>query len=72
MAQLAADVLALLDHLDVPEAIFAGCSIGGYVLLELWRHAPERINGLAFVCSKPSPMPRPILPAAPQLVRISG
>jgi pimeloyl-ACP methyl ester carboxylesterase len=53
MAQLAADVLALLDHLEVPTALFAGCSIGGYVLLEFWRQAPERMRGLAFVCSKP-------------------
>jgi pimeloyl-ACP methyl ester carboxylesterase len=55
VAQLAADVLALLDHLQVREAVFAGCSIGGYVLLELWRNAPERMRGLAFVCSKPQP-----------------
>jgi pimeloyl-ACP methyl ester carboxylesterase len=55
MAQLAADVLALLDHLQVPTAVFAGCSIGGYVLLELWRQAPERVRGLAFICSKPQP-----------------
>jgi pimeloyl-ACP methyl ester carboxylesterase len=55
MAQLAADVLALIDHLNVKEAVFAGCSIGGYVLLELWRRAPERMRGLAFVCSKPQP-----------------
>jgi pimeloyl-ACP methyl ester carboxylesterase len=55
MARLAADVLALLDQLEVPEAVFAGCSIGGYVLLELWRQAPERVRGLAFICSKPQP-----------------
>ena len=55
MAQLASDILALLDHLKVPAALFAGCSIGGYVLLELWRRAPERMNGLAFFCSKPQP-----------------
>jgi pimeloyl-ACP methyl ester carboxylesterase len=55
MAQLAADVLALIDHLNVKEAVFAGCSIGGYVLLELWRRAPERMRGLAFACSKPQP-----------------
>ena len=55
MAQLAADVLALLDHLQLDQAFFAGCSIGGYVLLELWRRAPERVRGLAFVCSKPQP-----------------
>ena len=55
MAQLASDVLALLDHLQVPAAVFAGCSIGGYVLLELWRRARERMSGLVFVCSKPQP-----------------
>lgn len=55
MGQLAADVLNLLDYLHVPEAVFAGCSIGGYVLLELWRRASGRVNGLAFICSKPQP-----------------
>ncbi len=55
MAQLAADVLALMDQLTLTEAVFAGCSIGGYVLLELWRQAPGRMRGLAFVCSKPQP-----------------
>jgi pimeloyl-ACP methyl ester carboxylesterase len=55
MRRLAADALALLDHLSIKEAVFAGCSIGGYVVLELWRQAPERMRGLAFVCSKPQP-----------------
>ncbi len=53
MARLAADVRALLDQLKVNAAVFAGCSIGGYVLLELWRQDAQRIEGLAFVCSKP-------------------
>ena len=44
-----------MDKLSLRRAVFAGCSIGGYVLLELWRKAPERITGLAFVCSKPQP-----------------
>jgi 3-oxoadipate enol-lactonase len=61
MAHLAVDVLALLDHLGMPDAIFAGCSIGGYVLLELWRQAPQRMRGLAFVCSKPQPDAEPAL-----------
>jgi pimeloyl-ACP methyl ester carboxylesterase len=55
MAQLAEDILALLDHLKVPNAVFGGCSIGGYVLLELWRRAPQRMRGMMFVCSKPQP-----------------
>ncbi len=61
MAQLASDVLALMDHLELPDAAFAGCSIGGYVLLELWRQAPKRIRGLAFVCSKPQADGEPAL-----------
>src|SRR5581483_3023069 len=55
ITQLASDILALLDHLHLPNAVFAGCSIGGYVLLELWRRIPDRMRGLAFVCSKPQP-----------------
>ena len=35
MGQLAADVLALMDHLALSEAVFVGCSIGGYVMLEV-------------------------------------
>lgn len=55
MTQLAEDAQALLDHLGMADAVFVGCSIGGYVLLELWRQAPQRVRGLAFVCSKPQP-----------------
>lgn len=55
MERLGADVLALLGHLGISEAFFAGCSIGGYVLMELVRCGPERIMGLAFVCSKAQP-----------------
>ena len=55
MECLATDVFALLDRLQIEEALFVGCSIGGYVLLELWRQAPERVRGLAFICSKAQP-----------------
>ena len=55
MERLASDVLALLDRLQLAGAVFAGCSIGGYVLLELWRKAQRRMRGLAFICSKPQP-----------------
>jgi pimeloyl-ACP methyl ester carboxylesterase len=53
MSQLARDTFALLDHLSIPDAVFAGCSIGGSVLMELWRRAPGRVRGLAIVCCKP-------------------
>lgn len=53
MEQLGRDVLALLDVCGVKKAIFVGSSIGGYMLLELWRQAPARMQGMAFICSKP-------------------
>ncbi len=55
MAQLASDIIDLLDLLALHDAVFVGCSIGGYVMLELWRRNPKRMRGLAFVCSKPQP-----------------
>lgn len=59
MAQLADDTLILLDRLGLHEAVFVGCSIGGYVMLEIWRRAPRRMRGLAFICSKPQPDAEP-------------
>ena len=61
MHQLARDVLALLDRLSLVDAVFVGCSIGGYIMLELWRHAPQRMQGLAFICSKPQADAEPAL-----------
>ncbi len=55
MSDYAADIVTLLDHLELDRAIFTGCSIGGYILLELWRQIPQRIQALAFICSKPQP-----------------
>src|SRR6201986_355231 len=46
-------VLPLLDELSVRSAIFCGCSIGGYLLYELWRQAPERMRALAICSAKP-------------------
>ncbi|HZD48859.1 MAG TPA: alpha/beta fold hydrolase [Silvibacterium sp.] len=51
--KLGADAVKLLDVLGIPRALFAGCSIGGYVLYELWREAPARVSALAFCCSRP-------------------
>jgi pimeloyl-ACP methyl ester carboxylesterase len=51
--KLGADVGRLLDELQLSKALFAGCSIGGYTLFEVWRTMPVRAEGLAFCCSKP-------------------
>ena len=42
----AADVLRLLDHLDVDRAVVGGLSMGGYVTLALARAAPGRLDGV--------------------------
>jgi pimeloyl-ACP methyl ester carboxylesterase len=51
--KLAADAGRLLDHLELGKALFAGCSIGGYTLFEIWRTMPSRVEAFAFCCSKP-------------------
>lgn len=51
--KLAADVGRLLDTLEIGKALFAGCSIGGYTLYEIWRTMPSRVDGLAFCCARP-------------------
>jgi pimeloyl-ACP methyl ester carboxylesterase len=39
----AADVIQLLDHLDIPQAIFVGTSLGGLVTMAIAATAPQRI-----------------------------
>lgn len=50
---LGSDLVRLLDVLGIGKALFAGCSLGGYTLYELWRRAPRRVAGLGFCCSRP-------------------
>lgn len=52
IAQMASEVLRLLDHLQVERAAVAGHSMGGYVALALQKQAPERVAGLALVCTQ--------------------
>ncbi|RXS93081.1 alpha/beta fold hydrolase [Silvibacterium dinghuense] len=53
MARLGADIERLLDQAAVSKAMFAGCSIGGYALYEVWRRMPARVEALAFCCARP-------------------
>jgi pimeloyl-ACP methyl ester carboxylesterase len=46
MDSYAADVLELMLHLEVPSAVVAGLSMGGYVALAVARRAPARLAGL--------------------------
>ena len=55
---LATDVLALLDRLEIGRTSFCGVSIGGMIGMWLAANAPERIRRLVIVCSSPH-MPPP-------------
>ena len=46
MEQFGQQVVALLDHLDVDEAVIGGTSLGANVALEVAFHAPNRTRGL--------------------------
>jgi pimeloyl-ACP methyl ester carboxylesterase len=46
MQQFGRDVIALLDHLAVPQAVVGGTSLGANVALEVAVLAPERVRGL--------------------------
>jgi pimeloyl-ACP methyl ester carboxylesterase len=49
MADLASDVLAVLEEAGVERAHLVGCSMGGYVLMELLRQRPELPLSLALL-----------------------
>lgn len=53
MAVLAADVLALLDHLAVDRAHVAGLSLGGMVTLQLVASHPHRLRTITVINSGP-------------------
>jgi len=49
---LARDVLALLDHLGIGEAVLGGMSQGGFVSLRAALLAPQRVRGLILIDSQ--------------------
>ena len=47
MTSMAADLLKLLDALEITEpVVVCGLSMGGYVAMQLWKHYPDRLKGL--------------------------
>lgn len=57
IAELGADVLAMLNGHDIEQFAFAGVSLGGMTGLWLAANAPERVTSLAVCCSALTPMP---------------
>lgn len=51
LADCADDVAALLEALDIPEALVVGYSMGGPVAQLLWRQHPDKVSGLVFAAT---------------------
>ncbi len=49
---IVADCLGLLDHLDLPAAVLAGMSQGGYIALRAALRHPARVRGLVLMSTR--------------------
>ena len=52
IADMAADIAGLLDHLEIKKAAIAGHSMGGYIALAFAKAYPGRVLGLGLVASQ--------------------
>ncbi|MEF2277384.1 alpha/beta hydrolase [Deinococcus sp. YIM 134068] len=51
----AQDALAVMDRLGVQKAVIGGMSMGGPILFEMYRRAPERFNGMVLIATTANP-----------------
>ncbi len=51
----AKDMLAVMDHLNIKKAIIGGMSMGGPVVLEMYREQPQRFRGMVLIDSTAAP-----------------
>jgi 3-oxoadipate enol-lactonase len=52
MDDYAGDVIDLLDHLHITEAVIGGVSMGGYIAFAMFRRAPRYFQGLLLADTK--------------------
>ncbi|WP_323174501.1 alpha/beta hydrolase [Natrialba sp. PRR66] len=55
LEDLAADLDALLDALQIESVVLAGISMGGFMALRFVEHYPQRVNGLVLINSMAEP-----------------
>jgi 3-oxoadipate enol-lactonase len=55
MKDLAADALAVMDHLQVATFGVMGISMGGFIAQELVKMVPERVSALSLMCTTSGP-----------------
>ena len=53
LEDFARDLVALLDHLRVGQAVIAGLSMGGQIAMEICRLAPVRVRGVVLAATFP-------------------
>jgi 3-oxoadipate enol-lactonase len=57
VAELAADLVAVLDRLRIEKAHLVGHSWGGQIVLRAALDHPDRVNRLSVICSRAAPFP---------------
>jgi 3-oxoadipate enol-lactonase len=67
---MARDVLDVLDDAEVEGAVVMGISMGGMIAQQVALTAPERVEGLALVATRP-PIPRFTQPAASSIIALT-
>ena len=75
MDDYAADVIGLLDALEIERGVIGGLSMGGYVTFALFRAAPERFSGMLLADTRSqadTPAGRESRLAMAQLLRTAG
>jgi pimeloyl-ACP methyl ester carboxylesterase len=54
MSDYADDVLALIDHCNIEHAVFAGVSMGGYVVFDILKRYADRASGAILIDTRES------------------
>ena len=69
VADMAGDIIAVLDHAGIRKAHVMGASLGGLVAQELAITRPERVDGLVLACTAPGwPLAYPMPMASMRLI----
>jgi 3-oxoadipate enol-lactonase/4-carboxymuconolactone decarboxylase len=72
VAELAADALALLDRLKLPQVSWVGLSLGGMVGMWLAENEPSRLSRLVLCCTSASLGPASMWQERARVARTSG
>jgi 3-oxoadipate enol-lactonase len=69
--ECAGDVIDLLDALHVHDAVVGGCSMGGYLAFNVFRHAASYVRGLLLIDTRTQPDAPEALDGRKRLIRLA-